>query len=83
MDEDNFFDNVDVPKGSFSPMDQTLGQLHETMIKITTECIVVASIKLCDHATSLLQRNWIKHSPPSFGSSQQIHAFGNGILSGG
>jgi hypothetical protein len=28
-------------------------------------------------------RNWIKHSPPSFGSNQQIHASENGILLGG
>jgi hypothetical protein len=83
MDVDSCFDNVNVPKGSFSPMDQTLTQLHETMIKTTTECIAVASIKLCDHATSLLQGSWIKHSPPSFGSNQRIHALVNGILLGG
>jgi len=55
MDEDNCFDNVDVLEGSFTPMDQTLTCLHETLVKITMECIVGVSIKLCNHATSLLQ----------------------------
>ncbi len=35
MDEDSFFDNVDLPKGSFTPMDQALAYLHEIMAKIT------------------------------------------------
>jgi hypothetical protein len=55
MDEDSCFDNVNVLKGSFAPMDRTLAHLHETMAKITTECITSISIELCDHATSLLQ----------------------------
>ncbi len=38
MDEDGCFDNVDVLKGSSTPMDQTLTHLHETMAEITTEC---------------------------------------------
>ncbi len=54
MDEDTCFDNVNVLKGSSAPMDRTLAHLHETMAKITTECITNISIELCDHATSLL-----------------------------
>jgi hypothetical protein len=37
MDEDNCFDNVDVLKGSSTPMDQALACLHETMVQITTK----------------------------------------------
>ncbi len=43
MDEDNHFDNVDVSKGSFTPMDWTLPRLHETKVEITMECKVSAS----------------------------------------
>ncbi len=55
IDEDSFFDNVNVSKGSFAPMEQALACLHETMAKITMECIANASVELCDHATSFLQ----------------------------
>jgi hypothetical protein len=34
MDADNHFDNVDVPKGSFVPIDQVVVHLHETMVEI-------------------------------------------------
>jgi hypothetical protein len=67
MDEDNCFDNVDLSEGSSTPMDQTLAHFHETMAEITVECIVGASVKLCDHVTLFISRSWIKHSPPSFG----------------
>jgi len=53
MDEDNCFDNVDVSKGSFAPMDRTLIHLHEIMAKIIMECTMGANVELCDHATSL------------------------------
>jgi hypothetical protein len=56
MEEDNHFDNLNVLEGSFTPMDWALPYLHETMAKITVKCKVDASIELCDHATSLLQR---------------------------
>jgi len=55
MDEDSFFDNVDVSEGSFAPMNQTLTRLHETMVEIITKCTMGASVELCDHATSFLQ----------------------------
>jgi hypothetical protein len=55
MDEDSCFDNVDVLDGSFAPMDRTLACLHEKMVKITTKCTMGVSVKLCNHATSLLQ----------------------------
>jgi hypothetical protein len=55
MDEDGHCDNVDVPKGSSSPMDLDLVHLHETMAKIIAKCGESASIELCDYATSLLQ----------------------------
>ncbi len=57
MDEDNYFKNVDVQETSSVPMDQALALalLHETMVEIIVECIIGASIKLCDHATSLLR----------------------------
>jgi hypothetical protein len=55
MDENNCFDNVDMPEGSSTPMERTLARLHETMAKITAKCTMGASIKLCDHTTSLLQ----------------------------
>jgi hypothetical protein len=42
MDEDSFFDNVDLLKGSFAPMDQALACLHEIMVEI----IAGASIEL-------------------------------------
>jgi hypothetical protein len=56
MDDDSFFDNVDVLEGSFAPMDWALAHLHEVMVEITVECTTTTSIKLCDHATSLLWR---------------------------
>jgi hypothetical protein len=56
MDEDSCFDNVDVSEGSSTPMDRTLACLHEIMVEITVECLVNASVKLCDHVTSLIQR---------------------------
>ncbi len=34
MDEDNCFDNVNMPKGSSTPMDWALACLHETMDEI-------------------------------------------------
>jgi len=55
MDEDSCFDNVDVLKGSYVPMDRTLTHLHKTMAEIMAKCTAGASIKLCDHAPSLLQ----------------------------
>jgi hypothetical protein len=55
MDEDNCFDNVDVPKGSFTPMDRGLIHLHETMVEIIMECTMGANVELCDHATSLFR----------------------------
>ncbi len=55
MDENSFFDNVNVPEGSSTPMDQAQARLHEIMVEITIECTVGVSIKLCHHATSLLQ----------------------------
>jgi hypothetical protein len=56
MDEDGHCDNVDLPKGSSTPMDLALVHLHETMAKITVDCGEgTANIELCDHATSLLQ----------------------------
>jgi hypothetical protein len=36
-------------------MNQTLARLHEAMVEITIECGEAASIKLCDHGTSLFQ----------------------------
>jgi hypothetical protein len=54
MDEDSCFDNVNVAKGSSTPMDQTLTRLHETMAEITMKSMMGVSVKLCDHATSLL-----------------------------
>ncbi len=50
MDEDNFFDNVELLEGSFAPMDQTLACLHESMAEI----IAGANVELCDHAITLL-----------------------------
>lgn len=44
--EDDHCDNVDVPKGLSTPMDQALAQLHETMVEITTKCGKSASIEL-------------------------------------
>ncbi len=55
VDENNCFDNVDVLEGSFAPMDRTLAHLHETLVEVTTKCTMDVIIKLCDHATSLLQ----------------------------
>jgi hypothetical protein len=55
MDEDNCFDNVNVLKGSFAPMDRGLIHLHEIMADIIMECTMGANVELCDHATSLLQ----------------------------
>jgi hypothetical protein len=56
MDENNCFDNVDVPEGSSTPMDWALVCLHETMVEMTIGCTTGASVKLCDHVTSLLRR---------------------------
>ncbi len=55
MDQDGHCDNVDVPEGLSHPMNQTLARLHEAMVEITIECGEAASIKLCDHGTSLFQ----------------------------
>jgi hypothetical protein len=55
MDEDGRCENVDVLEGSSTPMDRALVCLHKTMAEITTECGEGASIKLCNHATLLLQ----------------------------
>jgi hypothetical protein len=52
MDEDSCFENGNVLKGSFAPMDRALIRLHETMVEITTECTTSVSIELCNHATS-------------------------------
>jgi len=46
MNEDDHCDNVDVPKGLSTPMDQALAQLHETMVEITIKCGKSASIEL-------------------------------------
>ncbi len=46
MDEDSYFDNVDVLESSFAPMDRKLVCLHESMAKITIECRAGVSIKL-------------------------------------
>jgi hypothetical protein len=54
MDEDNCFDNVDVLKGSFAPMDRALIRLHEIVAEIIMECTMGANVELCDHVTSLL-----------------------------
>jgi hypothetical protein len=54
MDEDSCFENVNVPKGSSTPMDRALAHLHEIVAKITIEWIAGASVRLCDHATSLI-----------------------------
>ncbi len=40
----------------FHPVDWALARLHKKMAKITIKCGKGASIKLCNHATSLLQR---------------------------
>ncbi len=79
MDEDSYFDSVNVQKGLSAPMDQALTRLHEIMVEITTECTTHASIELCDHATSFFSRSWIKHSLALFGPSHRIHVPGNGI----
>jgi hypothetical protein len=55
MDEYKQGDNVNVLESSFTPMDQALVRLHETMTEITVDCTMGASIKLCDHATSFFQ----------------------------
>jgi hypothetical protein len=55
MNENSCFDNVDMPEGSFTPIERTLARLHETMAKIIAKCTVGASVKLCDHITSLFQ----------------------------
>jgi hypothetical protein len=47
MDEDSFFDNVDVLVGSFAPMDRTLAYLHEIMTNITIECTTNAIVESC------------------------------------
>jgi len=83
MDKDSCFDNVDVSKGSSAPMDQALAHSHETMVKINTGCTTNASVEIVRPCNIISSRNWIKHSPPSFGSSQQIHTLGNGISPGG
>ncbi len=49
-----FFNNLNVPKGSSTPMDWTLVYLHETMAKINAKCTVGATIELFDNATSFL-----------------------------
>ncbi len=72
MDEDNRFDNVNVPEGSSTPIDRALTHLHETMAEIMTKCTTCASIELRDHATSLLQ-----------GIASNIHQLKNGTSSGG
>ncbi len=53
MDDDSCFDNDNVPKGSSTLMDRALACLHETIIKITTECTTGVSVELCNHTTSL------------------------------
>ncbi len=55
MDEDSCFDNVDVLKVHPHPWIEPLAHLHETMAKITAECITGVNVKLCNYATSLLQ----------------------------
>ncbi len=47
--EDGRCDNVNVPKGSSTPMDQALTCLHKIMVKIIIECDEGVSIKLYDH----------------------------------
>jgi hypothetical protein len=55
MNEDSCFDNVNVPKGSSTPMGQALAYLHETMVEIIAKYNVGASVELCNHATLVLQ----------------------------
>jgi hypothetical protein len=43
MDEDNCFDNVNVPEGSSTPINWALAHLHETMVEIMTKCTIGAS----------------------------------------
>ncbi len=81
MDEDSCFENVNVPKGSSTPMDWVLAHLHETVANITIECTTGASVRLCDHATSFI---WgVGSNIPLFDLSQQMHAPMNGISSDG
>ncbi len=56
MDENSCFDNVEVPKGSFTPMDQTQARLYETMVEIIAECTAIISVELSNHVTSLLEQ---------------------------
>jgi hypothetical protein len=83
MDGDDHCDDVNVPKGSFAPIDWTLVRLHETcgwdddwMWRRCKHLIVWP----CNITFS---RNCIKHLNHLFDSSQWIHVVGNGILSGG
>ncbi len=55
MDEDSCFDNLNVSKGSSTPMNRTLTHLHEIMAKIIMELAACASIELCNHVTSFFQ----------------------------
>jgi hypothetical protein len=68
--EDHHCDNVNVTKGSSTPMDQALTCLHEIMVEIVTECDEGVSIKLYDHVISLFLRSCIKHLSYPFGLIQ-------------
>jgi hypothetical protein len=67
--EDGHCDNVNVPKGSSSPMDRTLICLHEIMTEIIIECDEGVNIKLYDHVISFL-RSCIKRLSHPFGLNQ-------------
>jgi hypothetical protein len=51
----NAYDGVQICglKGSFTPMEQILFQLQDTMAEITFKCKEGGSCQLCNHATSL------------------------------
>jgi hypothetical protein len=64
VDEDYCFDNVDVPKGSSTPMDRTLTRLHETMAKIIAECIFVQyPINVLGSITHVSILSGVLHNP--------------------
>ncbi len=47
--------NIDEAHGSPTPMEWALSWLWNIMAKITSQCKELASVQLCDHATSCLQ----------------------------
>ncbi len=82
MDEDSCFDNVDVPKGSSTPMDQALARLHEITAKITQSVLGVQTSNC-----AIMQHHFFKELHQTFttfvGPSERIHAPMNGISLGG